>query len=77
MAYNPKNKLKAFRRILQIYSEVKQEDIPDTFIVQKVFPKHHIYISYRTWMTIKGMKPSELQYEGDKDFVDPNQLSLF
>jgi len=77
MAYNPKNKLRAFRRILAIYSEVKQEDIPDTFIVAKVFPKHHIYISLRTWMTIKHLDPAELQYEGDKDFVDPNQLQLF
>lgn len=77
MAYNPKNKLRSFRRILTIYNEVKQEDIPDTFIVRKIFPKHHIFISYRTWMTIKGMKPSELQYDDDKEVSDPNQLSLF
>ena len=61
MAYNRKNKAKEFKRILQIYTEVKQEDITDTYIVRVVFPKHGIYISYRKWMSVKGLKPSELK----------------
>ena len=70
MAYNKKNKLRNWRRIVEVYEEVKQDDIPDTFIVAKIFPKYNIFISIRTWVTIKGMKPSELDPEKD-------QLSLF
>ena len=39
MAYNRNNKLKEFNHILQVYKEVKQDDIPDTFIITKIFPK--------------------------------------
>ena len=68
MAYNSKNKKRQYRYIIDVYKQHKQDDIPDTFIVEKVFPKHNIFISYRTWNTIKGLKPSVLQN---------NQLSLF
>jgi hypothetical protein len=62
------NKKKQYRRILDVYKEHKQSDVPDTFIVRVIFPRHHIYISYVQWMRIKGRKPSEIQ--------EP-QLSLF
>ena len=70
MAYNSKNKHRQYLRIIEIYKAHKQEDIPDTFIVSKIFPKHNIFISYRTWNNIKGMKPSDLR-------AKDNQLSLF
>ena len=76
MAYNPRNKLREFRRITEIYKEVKQPDIPDTFIVSNIFPKHGIFISYRKWVYIKGMKPSELHYDEEKQ-EDPDQLKMF
>lgn len=57
-----------YNYIIDIYKEYKQEDIPDTFIVFNVFPKHGVFISYRQWVRIKGMKPSQYQ---------TNQLSLF
>ena len=75
MAYNPRNKLREFRRIIAIYNQVKQDDIPDTRIVSQIFPKHGIFISYRKWVYIKGMKPSEMQYEQPEG--NPNQLSMF
>jgi hypothetical protein len=62
------NKKRQYRYIIDVYNTVKQEDIPDTHIVRVVFPKHHIFISYRQWTRIKGRKPSE---------VSENQLSLF
>lgn len=68
MAYNSTNKLKSFQHIIDEYNAIKQEDIPDTFIIKKEFPKKGIFISYRKWMYIKGMKPSDL---------DHNQLTLF
>ena len=69
MAYNQRNKLKQYQRIIDIYNEIKQPDIPDTQIISKELPKHNVFISYRTWMSIKGMKPSELDYDG--------QLAMF
>lgn len=56
-----------FKHILNVYQEVKQEDIPDTYIVSKVFPKYNIFISYRKRMHIKGMKPSELNASSKDD----------
>lgn len=53
---------------MQVYREAKERDVPDTRILRTVFPENKIYISYRQWMNIKGMKPSEYQQ---------NQLSLF
>jgi hypothetical protein len=70
MAYNSKNKHRQYLRIIEIYQEHKQQDIPDTFIVRSVFPKHNIFISYRTWNSIKGKKPSDLM---PRD----GQMSLF
>jgi len=61
MAYNRANKQKGINYIMSVYQKVKESDIPDTFIVAHIFPKHNIYISYRTFMGYKGLKPS--QYE--------------
>lgn len=52
-----RNKRRQYRYILKVYREIKQEDIPDTYIVERVFPKYHIYISYRQWSRIKGTPP--------------------
>jgi len=68
MAYNSNNKNAQRRYILEVYKEIKQEDIPDTRIVRHHFKQRGIFISRSTWYSIKGMKPSEL---------DSNQLSLF
>lgn len=57
-----------YEYIIEIYNNHKQEDVPDTFIVANVFPKNGIFLSYRQWVRIKGMKPSE---------YNTNQLSLF
>ena len=69
MAYNARNKHRHYRYIVDVYSQLKQEDITDTFIIRVEFPKRGIFISYRTWMNIKGKKPSELNID--------NQLALF
>lgn len=69
MAYNSNNKNAQRRYIIEVYNGIKQEDIPDTEIVRNHFKKHGIFISRRTWVTIKGMKPSQLNAN--------NQLSLF
>lgn len=68
MSYHNKNYIKRINYILQVYYNNKQEDIPDTFIVRRIFPKHNIYISYRTWMNIKNPKQQQ---------VADNQLALF
>lgn len=54
MAYNKNNYHKNCLRIIEVYKAHKHEDVPDTRIVAKVFPKFNIHISYRTWMNIKG-----------------------
>lgn len=77
MAYNPRNKLKKYKRIIAVYNEVKQEDIPDTYIVKNIFPKYNIFISYRNWVHIKGLKPSELEYDEGNNNQSSNQLSMF
>ncbi len=66
------NHLKRAAFIVGIYKAVKERDKPDTFIVRTVFPLHGIYISYRRWMDIKAMKPSEYQQP-----TDPAQLEMF
>jgi hypothetical protein len=71
MAYNQENKVKHFEHILEVYKQVKQEDIMDTFIVRRVFPKHNIFISYRKFMYIKH------QNAPDRRRFDRNQLSMF
>ena len=68
MAYNSRNYHKRIRFMVQIYNEAKERDIPDTRILANVFPKYGIFISYRQWMYIKAMKPSE---------YSRNQLELF
>jgi hypothetical protein len=52
---------------MTIYTAAKERDIPDTRILRSEFPKHGIFISYRQWMNLKGLKPSEYK----------EQLSLF
>lgn len=59
MAYHNRNYHRRVQFIVQVYREAKESDVPDTRILQHVFPKHGIYISYRQWMNIKAMKPSE------------------
>lgn len=54
MAYNGLNKEKQNKHILDVYNSVKHHDVPDTFIVRNIFPKHNIFISYRTWIGIKN-----------------------
>ncbi|WP_163444988.1 hypothetical protein [Flavobacterium columnare] len=69
MAYNKKNYFKRARYIIAVYNAHKHEDVPDTKIINQIFPKHNIYLSYRQWMNIKGMSvPKE---------NPANQLSLF
>ena len=63
-----KNKKRQYRYIINIYDANKEEDIPDTFIVRRIFPKHGIFISYRQWSRIKHM---------DTERYISNQLSLF
>jgi hypothetical protein len=53
MAYNRDNYLKRISSILKVYNDHKEADKPDSFILRTVFPKHNIFISYRTWMNIK------------------------
>jgi hypothetical protein len=67
MAYNKVNYLKHVSRIVEIYNTIKEVDKKDTQIVKNEFPKHNIFISYRTWMNIKAMKPSTYK----------TQLSIF
>lgn len=61
MAYTRHNYLKNIKEILAVYHKEKQYDVPDTKIVNKIFPKYGIHISYRTWVRIKSMKVSELK----------------
>ncbi len=68
MAYNRNNYFKRARYIIAVYKSVKFQDVPDTYIVRVVFPKHNIFLSYRQWMNIKDAKiPKQ----------NPNQTSLF
>ncbi|RQO78096.1 hypothetical protein DBR40_09100 [Pedobacter sp. KBW01] len=67
MAYNRNNHLKRVESVVNLYHQVKEQDVPDTYILRVVFPKHNIFISRRTWVNYKGMKPSEYR----------TQLALF
>jgi hypothetical protein len=68
VAYNSNNKTKQKEYILNVYATVKHYDVPDTYIVRCIFPKHNIFISYRTWLGIKNIGNS----------IEPtNQLALF
>jgi hypothetical protein len=64
------NKQKYREHVMNIYAQVKQEDIADSYIVRIIFPKHHIYVSYNTFMRIKHP-------QGKKKIVDTNQISIF
>lgn len=66
MAYTRENHLRQVQYMMSVYKQVKEADIPDTRIVSKIFPRYNIFISYRQWMNIKGMKPSE--YNGQLSF---------
>lgn len=61
MAYTRKNHLRQVQYMISVYQQVKEPDIPDSKIVSTIFPKYNIFISYRQWMNIKGMKPSDYQ----------------
>lgn len=69
-----KSKLLRYKNILQVYTEHKTEDIPDTVILRKhIFP---IYpISYRTLVTILGT-PVEKQLKEIAE-IESKQLSMF
>lgn len=54
MAYNRNNHLKKIRYAVGVYNEHKHDDLPDTYIIRVIFPKHNIHIAYRTWMNWKG-----------------------
>ena len=57
-----KNYLKRARYIVEIYKKYKHDDVPDTRIIRHIFPKYHIYVNYRQWMNIKGMRiPKEIE----------------
>jgi len=60
MAYNRNNYVKQARHIVEIYNSLKERDKPDSQIVRVEFPKHNIFISYRTWMNIKNLTTSQL-----------------
>lgn len=60
MPYTRDNYIKKARYIREVYHSVKEEDIPDTRIVRNIFPRHHIYISYRQWMNIKNMRVNRM-----------------
>jgi len=63
MAYNRNNYAKRVHYIREVYSKAKERDIPDTRILKHIFPSHGIHISYRQWMNIKGLKPSDLEVQ--------------
>jgi hypothetical protein len=54
VAYTSINKDKTNQHIMEVYKSVKHHDVPDTYIVRCIFPKHNIFISYRTWVSIKN-----------------------
>jgi hypothetical protein len=56
MAYNRTNYYKRARYIIEVYNTAKFSDVPDTWIVANVFPKHNINIGYRQWLNIKGLR---------------------
>ncbi len=74
MSYKRSNYVKNVARIVAIYNSLKEPDKPDTRIVNHEFPKYGIFISYRRWMYIKSMKPSDYRVD---EYVNPNQVSLF
>lgn len=61
MAYNNKGHLRRVAQVVEIYNQVKEHDVPDSKIVKHIFPKHGIFISYRTWMIWKNLPISKLK----------------
>ena len=67
MAYNGSNHQKNVEMIIRLYLRVKEHDVPDTYIVKHILPKHGVCISYRTLMYYKRRKmnpsvmPSNIQ----------------
>jgi hypothetical protein len=61
MAGKRQNHHKRMAYILSVYQSEKQYDIPDTFIVAKIFPKYHIFMSYSQWMRCKNRQPKTAQ----------------
>ena len=55
MSYTHELRLKRAAYVFKVYEHVKQYDIPDTQLVNNVFPKYGIFISYSAFMRIKGM----------------------
>lgn len=70
MAYNRANHQKNVEMIIRLYLRVKEHDVPDTHIVRYIFPKHGVFISYRTLMYYKRSKLS-------RTVGDHVQLNLF
>ncbi|MFD2874053.1 hypothetical protein ACFS5N_16340 [Mucilaginibacter ximonensis] len=58
MAYNRSNQQKRVNYVMNKYNELKESDVPDTRILKRL-AEYNIFISYRTLMNYKGMKPSE------------------
>lgn len=56
MAYTTGNREKYLQHVFEVYDSVKHYDVPDTFIVRNIFPKHNIYMSYVTWMLMKAKR---------------------
>jgi hypothetical protein len=59
VAYTNTYQKKRAAYIIRVYGSVKHYDIPDSFIVRNIFPKHGIFISYRQWMNYKNKKQKE------------------
>jgi hypothetical protein len=60
MAYNTLNHRKRVRYVLDVYRKHKECDVPDTYIIRNIFPKHNIFLSYRQWMNYKNMPEREV-----------------
>ena len=56
LAYNSRNHQKNVEMIIRLYLLVKEHDVPDTKIIRHIFPKHGVFISYRTLMYYKRIK---------------------
>lgn len=59
MAYNRHNQQKRVNYVMEKYNELKERDVPDTRILKRLAADYKIFISYRTLMYYKGLKPSE------------------
>lgn len=58
MAYNRHNQQKRVNHVMEKYKLLKESDVPDTKVIKRLRIEHNIFISYRTLMNYKGMKPS-------------------